>query len=277
MSKPRQQGPHGTPEFIDILSSEDRKLYEELQQNVGSPDYRYNRNRRLSTLRDILDYIRDYCERDDIDAWKRYLVCGICWMKDCIAINTRQLRLLISKSKSAINGAFAKMGYVTVPTKGIEESLLLDAIPFLSGHYPELRQWTIRKMNSSSNEKQDAIEESEIHKQKEIMRKSKKKELELEMKKTDPIGDSEFDLYEEPFKAYGWPDDYEKEDPEKDISFINFGNDTNDAFYDFDYNFNPNVFTLTVNQYSFPNEYEIIQQIKSLEDEYSREDCSKGF
>lgn len=139
---------HKAPLYVDLLSPEDQVAFCELQNRVGSPDNRYNRNKRLATLNESFELIRKFCAKGDDEDWKRYLVCGICWVPNGIAINTRQLRVLIAKSKSTINGALAKMGYATVPTKGEDASQLLAMIPYLKGHFSELRQWTIRKIVS---------------------------------------------------------------------------------------------------------------------------------
>ena len=136
--------------FIDLLSYEDQKQYITLREKVGSTENRYNRNKRIQTFQEILSQIRDFCERGEDDDCKRYLVCGITWLGKDIAINTRQLRLLIIKSKSSINGAFAKMNYETVPIKGEESTALIQKIPFLKGHFMEMRQWTIRRPISES-------------------------------------------------------------------------------------------------------------------------------
>ena len=130
MIKAKQEGIHGTPDFINILSTEDKINYKRLQEDVGSTKYRYNRNHRYSTLNHIFDKIHEYCECNDTDKWKRYLVCGICWFGDYLAINTRQLRFLISKSKSTINDALLKMEYLTVSIKGEPGSLLLENITY---------------------------------------------------------------------------------------------------------------------------------------------------
>ncbi|KAK8839393.1 hypothetical protein M9Y10_031742 [Tritrichomonas musculus] len=190
-----QQGPHGIPEYIDLLSDEDKRQYEELQKKVGSPNFRYNRNHRLDTLKDIFDCIKDFCEKSDKDKWKRYLVCGICWFDDYIAINTRQLRLLISKSKSAINGALVKMGYITVSVKGERASLLLETIPFLSGHFIEFRKWSIRKKNPS----QDEIAR--------VKRCSKKKGIIKNQIENCCDDENDCDIYDELFKDIVWDDE----------------------------------------------------------------------
>lgn len=256
MSKPRQQGPHGIPEFIDILSSEDRKLYDLLQHNVGSPEFRYNRNRRISTLLDIFECIREFCEHEEKDQWKRYLVCGMCWFKNCIAINTRQLKLLISKSKSAINGAFVKMGYQTIPTKGEEAEILLKKIPFLSHRYSDLRQWTIRRASSPIDE--DQLDFDDFENQFDIDIDTKKSneietKKEIEQNKTGWIfNNSDFSNDEDPFLTYDYFNNSFKGTTEKEqeYSFVNFSNENYDSHYDFDFDYaNPNVFTLMANPY----------------------------
>jgi hypothetical protein len=67
-------------------------------------------------------------------------------MKDeDIAINTHQLRLLLGKGKSTINGVFAKMGYITPDQRMIDESGLIEKMPILSSCPQQMRQWTIRR------------------------------------------------------------------------------------------------------------------------------------
>ena len=135
------------PTFYELLNADDKKSYEDLRKILNAPDHRYNRNKRIVTFNDMLDQIRKFCCRGDNDDWKRYLVCGICWINDDIAINTRQLRLLLGKSKSTINGAFSKMNYETLPFKN-HDAGLQEKIPFLKGNFTEARQWTVRRLSS---------------------------------------------------------------------------------------------------------------------------------
>ncbi|EAY21700.1 hypothetical protein TVAG_237260 [Trichomonas vaginalis G3] len=152
-----------TPMFMSILSPEDKTAYEELQNVLAAPDHRYNRNKRIVTFQDMLAQIKAFCIKGDVNDWKRYLVCGICWIGSDIAINTRQLRILLGKSKSTINGAFSKMGYETLPFKN-NDSALQEKIPFLKGNFSESRQWTVRRniqLSSQETEKADAVQSPE--------------------------------------------------------------------------------------------------------------------
>lgn len=145
-----QEEKNVTPAFFDLLSESDRQGYIDLRNELVSSDTKFKRYKRITSLRDALYAIHKYCSRNSNDDWKRYLVCGVCWMGWDIAINTRQLRLLINKCKSSINGALAKMGYTTAPIKTEGSSSLLKAIPFLKGNFVELRMWTIRRRQIAS-------------------------------------------------------------------------------------------------------------------------------
>ena len=235
-----QQGPHGIPEYIELLTIEDKELYEKLQKIVGSPNYRYNRNHRLDTLNDLFSEIRDYCEHDDNESekWKRYLICGICWFQDYIAINTKQLRLLISKSKSSINGALAKMGYQTVSLRGEQASLLLEKIPFLFGHYREFRKWSIRKIKSNDqkrNKKEKSGRKEQIDGQN--IKKISKNEIRCTNKDDN--------YYDELFKDMEWSDESNANNNkvcnESEFCFVNFNNNFDEKFdnFDFDFEFDP--------------------------------------
>ena len=138
------------PAFFELLSADDQEKYRNLRSVLSSSDNKYKRNQRCKTLQDAIEQIKKFCVRNDGDDWKRFLVCGICWFDMDIAINTRQLRLLIDKCKSSINGALAKMGYGSEIIRGEGSQSLISKIPFLKGNFVEQRQWTIRKRIAAS-------------------------------------------------------------------------------------------------------------------------------
>jgi hypothetical protein len=133
------------PMFFSLLDEDTKVKYAELRSLLRSSEKRYKRYKRIEALQDALDMIHDFCIQHDGNDWKRCLVCGVCWMGQDIAINTRQLRLLIDKCKSSINGALSKMGYGTAPVKSAIAATLLSYIPFLKGNFMEQRQWTVRR------------------------------------------------------------------------------------------------------------------------------------
>ena len=75
--------------------------------------------------------------------------------EEFISINIRQLIVILGKSKSSINGALVKMGFVTIPTKGENQELLYNAMPYFKGRYFEMRNWTIRKRKRTDEPTQE--------------------------------------------------------------------------------------------------------------------------
>jgi hypothetical protein len=141
---------HNIPGFFNLLSDADKSGYTALRQVVSSDAVRYNRHQRIRTFLKIMDNIRGYCESRVDDSWVRYLVCGICWMGSGeFAVNTHQLRLLIGKSKSTINGVLAKMGY---RTHALDDNALIEKIPMLANCPRQLRQWTTRRKPENKTE-----------------------------------------------------------------------------------------------------------------------------
>lgn len=132
------------PEYWHLLSEEDKTDYQSLKVAFNADSFRRNRGHRLETFDGILDSIRRYAEKGDDDDWKRFLVCGVCWMDRAIAINTRQMRILIAKCKSSINGSLQKMGYSTNTSHSESWKILFSRIPLLKDNFTEIRQWTIR-------------------------------------------------------------------------------------------------------------------------------------
>jgi hypothetical protein len=132
------------PQYWEFLSDSDKASYLQLKREFTEPGMRNGRNIRLESFDGFLEAIRHFAERKDDQDWRRFLVCGVCWMDDAIAINTRQLRILISKCKSSINGSLQKMGYTTNMSHSESWKVLFPHIPLLKDHFSELRQWTIR-------------------------------------------------------------------------------------------------------------------------------------
>ena len=134
------------PQYWELLSEDDKLQYTTLQKSFGSGALKKMRNGRAETFEEVLEEIKHFCikEEDGDNDWKRFLVCGICWMDQAIAINTRQLKLLVCKCKSSINGSLQKMGYTTNMAHSESWKILFPKIPLLKDHYSELRKWTIR-------------------------------------------------------------------------------------------------------------------------------------
>jgi hypothetical protein len=138
--------PEPSPDYWDYLSDADKIDYSRLQRDFAGKIgvAKQVRNNRLGTFDGIIGCVRHFAERGDDNDWRRFLVCGVCWLDNGIAVNTRQLRLLLSKCKSSINGSLQKMGYTTNVSHSESWKILSPHIPLLKDHFSELRQWTIR-------------------------------------------------------------------------------------------------------------------------------------
>ena len=148
--------PNTLPNYYNLLSEEDKLAYNELRNELSSSERKFKRYKRVRSFQDALQLIYQFCIHHDSNDWKRCrgdindpirsLVCGICWIGYDIAINTRQLRILINKCKSSINGALAKMGYGISPIKIDSTDQLTAALPLLKGNFVEQRMWSVRKI-----------------------------------------------------------------------------------------------------------------------------------
>ena len=134
-----------SPKHFEILSENDKNQYNTLRATLSSHLCRNRRGKRLETFSDMLNAIKVFCIRNDEDDWKRCLVCGVCWLPMGLAINTRQLSMLIDKCKSSINGSLQKMGYGTIQSRSESSNALSDVIPVLKKNFNELREWSIRQ------------------------------------------------------------------------------------------------------------------------------------
>jgi hypothetical protein len=91
-----------------------------------------------------------WVERSTDHVEERALVAGICCVGPIICINTRQLKPLISRCKSSINGLLHELGYISVWTKTKVRLCLIQALPSIWGNPEQLRQWTIRHASQTT-------------------------------------------------------------------------------------------------------------------------------
>lgn len=139
------------PIYWDKLSDAERKEYNEMKKAISSPACKTRRSKSVETFADVLETIKAYVMRGDEGDMIRGIVCGMYWSKDGdLAINTRQLRTLLNKCKSSINGSLQSLGYVSPHSTADTPSTIIGIFPFWKDNFRELRQWTIRrKLNKS--------------------------------------------------------------------------------------------------------------------------------
>ena len=133
------------PKYFENLTKNDQLEYLKLRSLFSSKECRNNRGQRLNKFSEILKTIQNFCVKNDAYDPIRFLVCGICWIPNGIAINTRQLRLLIDKCKSSINGSLQRIGFSAVTMKDSSYQQLYEKIPQLKDKFKETREWSIRQ------------------------------------------------------------------------------------------------------------------------------------
>ena len=174
------------PDYWERLDNMDKERYMMLRATLASPSCKNRRNKSNETFQSIVENIKSFVYRGDDNDYNRGLVCGLIFLnemmmkgnekdhnkkqgnkelnKDYIALNTKQLKLLLNKCKSSINGSFHQIGYeitedfesnpffagIYEPNPDIKDNSKMFAIisklfPEFESKYKFVRQWSIRE------------------------------------------------------------------------------------------------------------------------------------
>lgn len=141
---------HELPPHWQLLPSQDLQDYLLLKRQFFEKyGVKSKKGKRLDGCNEMLSEIRRYIEKSENNKWKRSIVCGVIFLQNSLAINIQQLRILIGKCKSSINGSFQQMGYVSSPPSKEIINGLLSIVPLFQNDSFELKKWTIRKLIQS--------------------------------------------------------------------------------------------------------------------------------
>ena len=133
------------PLYWWLLNSSDLHQYTCLRIALTSSETKNQRNKRIATFTEAVEAVRAFAVRGDMYDKVRCLVCGIAWLPEGIAINTHQLKLLISRCKSSINGSLQKLGFTENLGRTAAANAIIAAYPFLKENQSELRKWSVRR------------------------------------------------------------------------------------------------------------------------------------
>ena len=137
---------HELPPHWQLLPSQDLQDYLLLKRQFFEKyGVKSKKGKRLDGCNDMLSEIRRYIEKSENNKWKRSIVCGVIFLQNSLAINIQQLRILIGKCKSSINGSLKKCGFDNCIKKAEGCNKLIEAIPFLRDNPSERRKWTLRQ------------------------------------------------------------------------------------------------------------------------------------
>jgi hypothetical protein len=139
------------PYFWRLLSPNDKNEFTQLRsifyQNKGS----MARHRRALTFANELHMVLDYIERAPDNMESRAIVSGICFTGPIICVNTRQLKSLLSRCKSSINGILQELGYASLRPRSKTRSCIFAILPSIE-RTPEIaRHWSVRHASERSS------------------------------------------------------------------------------------------------------------------------------
>jgi hypothetical protein len=133
------------PTNINLLSYSDSQDYALLRASFQVDSGKSRKGERLETFLEGIKRVRNFIERTQEDEWRRALVCGIFFLSDSLSLNIQQLRILMGKCKSSINGSLQQLGYAAQSSGADTEQEFLARIPLNFRDSNELKKWTIRK------------------------------------------------------------------------------------------------------------------------------------
>ena len=151
-----QKGPlapeDNMPSHWERLNQQDLQNYLEIRQFFYKETKKSAKGERLDVFAVNIKRIKQYIDNGvKEDKWKRNIVCGIVFLQNSLAINIQQLRTLLGKCKSSINGSLQQLGYAALPQGMQNDKELLETIPFLASERGEAKKWTIRENTSERN------------------------------------------------------------------------------------------------------------------------------
>jgi hypothetical protein len=132
------------PSHWAVLAPEDQREYLALRAQFHEAISKSRRGERIDVFVQRLKSIRAFITKDADSQWRRSLVCGIIFLSNSLAINIQQLRNLLGKCKSSINGSLQQLSYISKPPSNEIEEELTQAIPVMKDDHAELKKWTIR-------------------------------------------------------------------------------------------------------------------------------------
>jgi hypothetical protein len=103
----------------------------------------------MSTFVKHLGMIHSFVCRGDSGDALRGAVCGIEFAPNAFLINTRQLKKLMVRSKSCMNGCFQRLGYAVCRPNRELSAIFGQLVPYSGEQVFSARQWCVRKATDS--------------------------------------------------------------------------------------------------------------------------------
>lgn len=134
---------------LKLLSPSDLEGYMQLRDRFHTEVANAKRGEKVEMFNKRLKIIKEYVVKHDENDWKRSFATGVIFMENSIAINIKQLILLMGKCKSSINGSLHQLGYIARPASKETDEQIVLTIPIFSRDRRELKKWTIRQKRNA--------------------------------------------------------------------------------------------------------------------------------
>jgi hypothetical protein len=136
--------------YWNQISQDDQTEFIKLRAHLHRGQQPMSKDVRMASLRRELLLVLSYLERSPDNMEARAILAGICFVGAAVCVNTRQLKCLLGRCKSSINGCFKQLGFVAVRTKAKARGFIAAALTSLKDRPEIIRQWTVRCTSSAS-------------------------------------------------------------------------------------------------------------------------------
>lgn len=151
------------PNYWTLLDESDQQEYLRLRSEFHCAIEKSQRKDRIDIFIQRLKSIRNFIEnRDPSTIWKRVMVSGVMFLSSSLAINIQQLRILMGRCKSSINGSLQQLGYVSKPSTQEIDQEMIQMVSLLKDDHAQMRKWTIRIGTFPNDYKSQSKSDEEI-------------------------------------------------------------------------------------------------------------------
>ena len=147
---------------LKLLSETDLNGYFALRDRFHKEVANAKRGEKVDMFSKRLKIIKEFVVKNDSDDWKRSFATGVIFLENSIAINIKQLIVLMGKCKSSINGSLHQLGYIARPASKETDEQLVLSIPIFSKDRRELKKWTIRQKRNARRRNAHKVVKEEI-------------------------------------------------------------------------------------------------------------------
>ena len=130
----------------DQMPLEDKQEYSRIRMSfvLNHPELTSRIDGRTASFIKAIRILIDYVNRSEKGKQDRAILVGLCVAGCAIFVNIRQVKDLIGRCKSSINGSFQQLGYLALHTKTKARLWIAGVLQRLGSDKTLLKQWSVR-------------------------------------------------------------------------------------------------------------------------------------